>query len=129
MNQPPSSEESLTPWLDYINAEVDLLIEQAGKDLLIALIHSRAIEQPIHYKKEERNKDIAKAMHEITKFGYWERIALRALVLLKVPIEVRERLIEEAYEREQTAREASRKLVARGPGGPYKEVDLSQLEL
>jgi hypothetical protein len=129
MNPPSSDEESTTPWLDYIHAEIELLMEQAGKDLVIAMIHSRAIEQPTYYSKQDRKKDIAKAMHEITKAGYWERVALRALVLLKVPIEVREKLIEEALERETAAKKASAKRVKGGPGGPYKPVDLSQIEL
>lgn len=115
-------------WHEYIEREVDLLMEQAGPKLVEAFVHSRAIEHPEYYKKH-REKDLAQAHFGITKAGYWERVALRALVLLQVPFEERERLIDEALAREQAAREAVRKKLAKGPGGPHREVDLSGLEL
>jgi len=115
-------------WAEYIEREVSLLLEQAGPDLVLAMIHSRAIEHPHHYKKHFE-KDLANAHFGITKAGYWERVALRALVLLKVPIEEREKLIEEALEREEAARAAVRRNIKKGPGGPYREVDLSSIEL
>lgn len=122
------AEPSSSPWRDYIEAEVERLIEEAGPDLCLAMIHSRAIEHPDSYKRL-RGKEESRAHFGITKAGYWERVALRALVLLKVPIAERERLIEEAREREEAARAASRAKIKRGPGGPYREVDLSSLKL
>ena len=125
VDEPSSS----TPWRDYIEAETQRLLDEAGPDLVIAMIHSRAIEHPSTYERVRDHRDEAKAHFGITKAGYWERVALRALVLLKVPIEERERLIEQARAREEAAREAVRNKIKRGPGGPYKEVDLSGLEL
>lgn len=115
-------------WADYIESEVARLMEEAGPDLCLAMIHSRAIEHPDSYKRL-RPQDESKAHFGITKAGYWERIALRALVLLKVPLAERERLIEEAFQREEAARQAVRKKLKKGPGGPYREVDLTQIEL
>lgn len=122
------AEPTARPWADYIEAETNLLLEQAGEDLMLAMVHSRAIEHPDTYKRF-RSKAEAASYYGLTKAGYWERVALRALVLLKVPIAEREKLIAEALAREEAAREAVRQRVKKGPGGPYKEVDLSQLEL
>lgn len=123
-----SSEATARPWAEYIARETELLLEQAGSDLLLAMVHSRAIEHPSTYKRF-RDKEEAQAFYGLTKAGYWERVALRALVLLKVPIEEREQLIAEALAREEAAREAVAKRVKGGPGGPYKPVDLSKIEL
>lgn len=125
-----SCEQAKEPdtWADYINQETERLMVEAGPDLCLAMIHSRAIEHPDSYKRL-MPKDEAKVHFGITKAGYWERVALRALVLLKVPLEERERLIEEAAAREEAARQAVRKKIKKGPGGPYREVDLSKLEI
>lgn len=117
-------------WRDYIEREVELVLKDAGPELVLAMVHSRAIEQPEHYfKNKQYGKDLAQASFGIDKGGYWCRVALRALILLNVPIPEREKLIEEAYEREKSAREAVSKRTKKGPGGPYKEVDLTKLEL
>jgi len=125
-----SSEPGTNPWREYIEGEIEILMRNAGPELCLAMIHSRAIECPEHYyKSRSYDKDLSKAHFGITKAGYWERIALRALVLLQVPIEEREKLIAESLERERQARAAVSKRVKQGPGGTYREVDLTKLQL
>jgi hypothetical protein len=118
-------------WREYIAAETERVVQEAGPDLALAMIHSRAIESPDFYFKSLRYyEDLAKHHYgQISTAGYWEKIALRALVLLKVPIEERERLIAEAHFRNLEARKRVRAKIAKGPGGPFKEVDLSQLKI
>lgn len=132
MDAEPAAEPS--SWYEYIEQELELLYQQAGPDLLEAMIASRCIEQPgFADTAERRQQELAavgvKRLGSITKAGYWERIALRALVLLKIPRASWQQLIDEAAEREAKAREAVRRNLKKGPGGPYREVDLSQLTI
>lgn len=130
-----SAEESERPWLDYLNAETDLLLEQAGRDLVIAMVHSRAIEDPELYANSDRRKrDLSQAHFGITKAGYWERIALRALVLLRIPEAEREarigELAKEAKARSEAARARLRSKLKKGPKvDKTLEVDITKLRL
>lgn len=124
--------ERFDSWHDYLDSEVEQLLITAGPKLVKAMLYSRAIEDPQFYGSSKFPEDYAKALKEnfgITKTGYWERIALRALCIINLPEEEMKQMIAAARKRDEIARAAVRRRISKGPGGPYKEVDLSALEL
>ena len=121
-------------WADYINAEADELMKTAGPELVMAMVQARAIEDPEFYaRSKERFKDEKQAYFGITKAGYWEKVALRALVLLRIPADEREarvtQLCEEAKARSDAARSRIRAKLSKKPKPKTLEVDLSQIRI